>query len=134
MDAFAGPKGRAAARCGEKASSAPRTRACPAELPHVEGAEQDKKAPTPVTAAAALCGDDHQPSSAPGLRAAARASEAAQKAMVVVEGQRFVIVFVREARPKDTAALCLTSAAMPHLARACFVKLQVLVSYLSTGR
>jgi len=60
----AAPKGRAAARRGE-ANSAPRTRARPAELPHVEGAEQDKKAL--VITAAALRADD-QPPSAPELR------------------------------------------------------------------
>jgi hypothetical protein len=65
-DVFAGPKGRAAARCGE-ASSTPRTARALAELPLVEGAEQDRKAPTPVIAAAALRADD-QPPSAPELR------------------------------------------------------------------
>ena len=71
------------------------------EPPHVEGAEQDKKVPTYATAAAALRGDDHQPSSAPALRAAANTAMVREAAAhVAVEGQRRVIVFVREARPK----------------------------------
>ena len=94
MDVFAAPNGRAAARCGE-ASSAVRTRARAAELPRVGSAEQDKKAPTPVTAAAALCGDDHQPLSAPVLRVAAIAASKAREAAPAVQGQRRGIVLVR---------------------------------------
>ena len=101
-DVFAVRKGRAAAaRCGD-ASSAPRSRARPAELP-----EPDKKAPTPVTAAAALCGDDHQPS-AQLLRVAAIAARMAREAAPAVQGQRRGIVRVRAVQDPngaDTLAL-----------------------------
>ena len=89
-DVFADPKGRAAAaKCGE-ASSAPRTRARPAELP-----EPDKMAPTPVIAAAALCGDGHQHPSAQLLRVAVTAARMAREAAPAVDGQRCSIVRVR---------------------------------------
>ena len=98
-DIFAVPKkGRAAAaRCGE-ASSAPRTRTRPAELP-----DPDKKAPTPVTAAAALCGDNHQHSSAPALRVKAIAARTAREAAPAVQGQRRGIVRVRAVQDPNAA-------------------------------
>ena len=74
----------------------------PAELP-----EPDKKAPTPVTAAAALCGDNHQHSSAPALRVTAIAARMAREA-APAQGQRRGIVLVRgvqDPNAADTLAL-----------------------------
>ena len=104
-DVFADPKGRAAAaKCGE-ASSAPSTRTRPAELP-----EPDKTAPTPVTAAAALRGDDHQPLSAPVLRVAAIAASKAREAAPAVQGQRCCIVLVREQDAKRRHSRAVVAA------------------------
>ena len=85
-DVFADPKGRAAARCGE-ASSTPRARMRPAELP-----EPDKRVPTPVIAAAEL-------------RAVARTAMASQ-VVVVVEGQRRVGI-VSEMLPGCRLGVCM---------------------------
>ena len=68
----------------------------PAELP-----EPDKKAPTPVTAAAALCGDDHQPS-VPALHVAAIAARM-REAAPAVQGQRRGIVRVRAVQDPNAA-------------------------------
>ena len=70
----------------------------PAELP-----EPDKKAPTPVTAAAALCGDNHQHSSAPALRVTAIAARTAREAAPAVQGQRRGIVRVRAVQDPNAA-------------------------------
>ena len=86
-------------------------RARPAELP-----EPDKMAPTPVTAAAALCGDDHQLLSVPVLRVAAiAASKAREAAQAAVQGQRRGIVWLRVVQDPnaDTLALRRAPAAMP---------------------
>jgi hypothetical protein len=83
----------------------------PAELP-----EPDKSAPTPVTAAAALCGDDHQPPSAPVLRVAAIAARMAREAaQPAVQGQRRAIVLVRGVQDPnaDTLALRRCASSMP---------------------
>ena len=69
----------------------------PAELP-----EPDKKAPTPVTAAA-LCGDNHQHSSAPALRVTAIAARTAREAAPAVQGQRRGIVRVRAVQDPNAA-------------------------------
>ena len=80
----------------------------PAKLQRVGSAEQDKTAPTRVTAAAALCGDDHQPS-AQLLRVAAIAARMAREAaQPAVQGQRRGIVRVRgvqDPNAADTLAL-----------------------------
>ena len=86
----------------------------PAELP-----EPDKKAPTPVTAAAALCGDNHQHSSAPALRVTAIAARMAREAAPAVEGQRRGIVLVRgvqDPNAADTLALRCCSGCNARLA------------------
>jgi hypothetical protein len=56
-----------------------------------------------VTAAAALCGDNHQHSSAPALRVTAIAARTAREAAPAVQGQRRGIVRVRAVQDPNGA-------------------------------